>query len=99
MPYLDRFLEMMAAEKGTARSTLSSYETDIRDFFNFLKTKDPKLAVSKDIQDYVVTQKHLAAASVARRLSSLRQFYKLLMSEGEITENPTSLIEAPRYRR
>ena len=99
MPHLDRFLEMMAAEKGTARSTLSAYETDLRDFFGFLKNKEPQSVVSKDIQDYVVTQKHLAAPSVARRLSCLRQFYKFLMSEGEVTENPTSLIEAPRYRR
>jgi integrase/recombinase XerD len=99
MPYLDRFLEMMAAEKGTARSTLSAYETDLRDFFGFLKNKNPPSVVSKDIQDYFVTQKHLAAASVARRLSCLRQFYKFLMSEGDVTENPTTLIDAPRYRR
>ena len=99
MPYLNRFLEMMAAEKGTARSTLSAYEADLRDFFEFLKNKKPQAAVPTDIQDYVVTQKHLAAASMARRLSALRQFYKFLMSEGEITENPTSLVEAPRYRR
>ncbi len=99
MLYLDRFLEMMAAEKGTARSTLSAYETDVRDFCRFLNNKEPQAVVSKDIQDYMITQKHLAAASVARRLSSLRQFYKFLMSESEITENPTSLIEAPRYRR
>lgn len=99
MPYLDRFLEMMAAEKGTARSTLSAYETDLRDFFGFLKNKEPQSVVSKDIQDYIITQKHLAAPSVARRLSCLRQFYKFLMSEGEVKEDPTSLIEAPRYRR
>lgn len=99
MPYLDRFLEMMAAEKGTARSTLSAYETDLRDFFGFLKNKEPLSVVPQDIQEYIVTQKHLAAASVARRVSCLRQFYKFLVSEGEISENPTSLIEAPRYRR
>ncbi|OJW53967.1 MAG: recombinase XerD [Alphaproteobacteria bacterium 41-28] len=99
MPTLDRFLEMMAAEKGTARSTLSAYETDLRDFFGFLKNKEPQSVASKDIQDYIITQKHLAAASVARRLSCLRQFYKFLMSEGDVKEDPTSLIEAPRYRR
>jgi integrase/recombinase XerD len=99
MPYLDRFLEMMAAEKGTARSTLSAYETDLRDFFGFLKNKEPQSVLSKDIQDYIITQKHLAAPSVARRLSCLRQFYKFLMSEVELKEDPTSLIEAPRYRR
>jgi integrase/recombinase XerD len=99
MLYLERFLEMMAAEKGTARSTLSAYETDLRDFFGFLRNKELQSVTSKDIQDYMMTQKHLAAASVARRVSCLRQFYKFLVSEGEITENPTTLIEAPRYRR
>lgn len=96
---IDRFLEMMAAEKGTAKSTLSAYETDLKDFFNTIQGKDISSVVETDIQNYLITQKHLAASSLARRISSLRQFYKFLMSEGEITENPTSLIDAPRYRR
>ncbi|MBS0271492.1 MAG: site-specific tyrosine recombinase XerD [Proteobacteria bacterium] len=99
MMVIDRFLEMMAAEKGATRSTLSAYETDLKDFLKFLKDKDFHLVVSTDIKNYLITQKHLAATSLARRISSLRQFYKFLMSEGEITENPTSLVEAPRYRR
>jgi len=96
---IDRFLEMMAAERGAAKSTLSAYETDLKDFFGFLKTKTPEAILFKDIQDYLITQKHLSAPTLARRLSSLRQFFKFLMSEGEIQENPTSLIESPRYRR
>ncbi len=99
MLHLDRFLEMLAAEKGTARSTLSAYETDLKDFFRFFKGNDPQSVDSKVIRDYLVTQKHLAASSLSRRLSSLRQFYKFLMSEGEIAENPMALVEAPRYRR
>ncbi len=97
MSDLDRFLEMMVAEKGIARSTLCAYETDLKDFFGFLKNKEPKTVVSKDIQDYVMTQKHLAVASVARRLSCLRQFYKFLSDTG-VMENPTSLIKSPGYR-
>ena len=99
MLYLDRFLEMMAAERGAARATLSAYEADLRDFLEFLKEKELKSVQFKDIQNYLVTQKHLSAPTVARRLSSLRQFYKFLMSEGKIEENPTSLVEAPRHRR
>ena len=99
MNYLDRFLEMMAAERGTARSTLSAYETDLRDLFLFLKNKDLLSVDSRDIQNYLVTQRHLAPSSLSRRLSSIRQFYKFLISEGETTQNPTSLIESPRYRR
>ncbi|MDZ4322649.1 MAG: tyrosine-type recombinase/integrase, partial [Alphaproteobacteria bacterium] len=96
---IDRFLEMLAAEKGMARSTLSAYESDLKDFSAFLTPNELHQATSQDIQNYFITQKHLAPSSLARRLSSLRQFYKYLMSEENLTENPTVLIEAPRYRR
>lgn len=96
---VDRFLEMLAAEKGIARSTLSAYESDLKDFSAFLTPNELHQATSKDIQNYFITQKYLAPSSLARRLSSLRQFYKYLMSEENLTENPTTLIEAPRYRR
>lgn len=99
MVHLDRFLEMMAAERGAARSTLSAYEADLKDFFSFIKTHDPALITLKNIQDYLVLQKNLSVSTVARRISCLRQFYKFLMSEGYITENPTSLLEAPRHQR
>ena len=99
MVHLDRFLEMMAAERGAARSTLSAYEADLKDFFSFIKTHDPALITLKNIQDYLVLQKNLSVSTVARRISCLRQFYKFLMSEGYITENPTSLLEAPRQQR
>lgn len=99
MVHLDRFLEMMAAERGAARSTLSAYEADLKDFFSFIKTHDPSLITLKNIQDYLVLQKNLSVSTVARRISCLRQFYKFLMSEGYITENPTSLLEAPRHQR
>src|SRR3990167_5737429 len=96
---VDRFLEMLAAERGVARSTLSAYETDLKDFFLFLKSKDPHQVTAQDIQSYLKTQKHLAPSSLARRLSAIRQFYKYLMGEENLKENPTSIIESPRYRR
>lgn len=99
MAALDRFLEMLAAEKGMARATLSAYETDLKDFFHFLKGKPPTEISSQEIQSYLQTQKHLAPSSLARRLSALRQFYKYLMSEENLKENPTTIIESPRYRR
>lgn len=99
MDDLNSFLEMMAAERGTAKSTLCAYETDLTDFLKFLNGKDILTVETKDIQNYLVTQKNLASSSVARRLSSLRQFFKFLMSESKIKHNPTALIESPKFRR
>lgn len=96
---LDRFLEMMSAEKGAAPLTLCSYEADLKDFFWFLSDRIPQQVHSKDIQNYLVSRGHLSASTMARRLSSLRQFYKFLISENEISENPTALVDSPRFRR
>ncbi len=96
---LEQFLEMMAAERGAARSTLSAYETDLKDFFAFLKGQSPVSATLKDLQEYLVTQKSHSGPTVARRLSCLRQFYRFLMSEEQIESDPTSLLESPRHRR
>lgn len=96
--YIDRFLETMIIEKRAAKSTLSAYEADLKDFFGFLKDKNPVAVLSQDIQDYIGTQKKFLASTVARRLSSLRQFYKFLMHEGEVQKNPISFITSPPYR-
>lgn len=99
MVQIERFLEMMIVEKGATLSTLSAYEADLKDFKRFLKSKALTSTTPKDLQAYLASLHALSASTVARRLSSLRQFYKFLMSEGEISENPTALIEGPRHRR
>jgi len=76
---------MMASERGARPATLDSYGRDLSDFEDFLKenmvraTPDHIKAYLKDL-----SARGMAPSTISRRLSSLRQFYKFLMSEGGI---------------
>ncbi|MCA1492510.1 site-specific tyrosine recombinase XerD [Sinorhizobium alkalisoli] len=101
--HLEAFLEMMSAERGAAVNTLQSYERDLKDALSFLRSRGARLgeASPDDLRHYLA---HLAkegfkSSSQARRLSSLRQFYKFLYAEGLRSDDPTGILDAPKKAR
>jgi integrase/recombinase XerD len=101
--HLEAFLEMMSAERGAAVNTLQSYERDLKDALSFLRWRGTRLldASPDDLRSYL---SHLASegfksSSQARRLSSLRQFYKFLYAEGLRADDPTGILDAPKKAR
>jgi integrase/recombinase XerD len=96
----DNFLEMLAAERGAAVNTLESYRRDLARFAAFLR-KDPADATPDDIRKYLKSLAGLgmAPSTSARHLSTLRQFYRFLFSEGLRPDNPSTTIESARRRR
>jgi len=97
------FLEMMAAERGASRNTLAAYRRDLEDFAAHLTAKGASLRAVRppEISAYLKVTAHagLAAASRARRLSSIRQLYRFLAAEGVISEDPTTGFTGPRRER
>jgi integrase/recombinase XerD len=97
---LESFLEMMSAERGAAANTLSSYERDLADLSEFLSRRGQSLtdAATPDLSAYLthLSAQGFAATSQARRLSSMRQFYRFLYSEGLRSDDPTGIIDAPK---
>ncbi len=100
---LESFLEMMSAERGAAANTLASYERDLSDLMEFMGSRSASLceAATTDLSAYLahLSAQGFAASSQARRLSSMRQFYKFLYSEGLRTDDPTDILDAPRKGR
>lgn len=95
---IDRFLEMMAAERGASRNTLAAYRRDLAQAAEWVKGRlgDADAAVLRKLMaDY----QSLAASSAARKLSALRQFFAFLLDEGERTDNPALDISRPTTRR
>jgi integrase/recombinase XerD len=98
--HIEAFLEMLAAERGSARNTRVAYELDLTDFATFAERRG--IAVSKadagTIQAYMASLQAigLSARTAARRLSALRQFHRFLLREGIRTDDPTSLQDTPR---
>lgn len=96
------FLAMLAAERGAAKNTLEAYARDLADYTGHLAEAGRSLddATIEDIRAYLasLSKRGLAPASIARRLSALRQCHGFLYSEGLRADDPTVTIEGPRKR-
>jgi integrase/recombinase XerD len=101
--HVEAFLEMLSAERGASANTLAAYRRDLKHFAAFLAERggDPADADSQAIRDYLanLTSRGFAATTSARRLSSLRQFYRFLFDEGVRADDPCSAIDSPRKAR
>jgi len=97
------FLDMLAAERGARPNTLSAYRTDLDDFAGHARTSGCRLgdATTEDIRSYLsdLSRRGLAPASVARKLSAVRQFYRFLYAEGHRADDPAAILEGPRRGR
>jgi integrase/recombinase XerD len=97
------FLEMMAAERGAAQNTIEAYRRDLDDFTGFLERRGIALrsASAAALAQYAqgLASEGLAPASRARRISAVRQLYKFLVAEGQITEDPAVRLSGPRQAR
>ena len=94
---IDRFLEMMAAERGASRNTLLAYRADLMGAAEIVGglTGAGKDALGQLTEAWAT----LAASSVARKASALRAFYAFLEEEGLRADNPASALPHPATRR
>ncbi|MCW9035940.1 MAG: site-specific tyrosine recombinase XerD [Rhodospirillales bacterium] len=96
----ENFLEMMAAERGAAVNTIDSYRRDLDLFSDFItrRGEDLETAGADDIRAYLtaMNREGLAASTSARRLSTLRQFYKFLFAERVRSDDPCASLDSPK---
>ena len=94
---------MMAAERGASENTCQAYERDIADFTGWQsqRGRGVEAATSDDIRDFLsaLANRGLAASSSARKLSTLRQFFKFLHGDGYRSDDPTTVVDSPRQGR
>ena len=97
MALIDRFLEMMAAERGASRNTLLAYRTDLRGAAQIMGGLSG--ATKAAVGELAGAWAQLAASSVARKASALRAFYAFLEEEGLRVDNPATALPRPVTRR
>ena len=94
---------MIAAERGASANTLDAYRRDLADFSADLSHAGETIpaADSDALRAHLgrLSKRGLAAASVARRLSAIRQLYRFLYSEGHRSDDPAAVIEGPKRGR
>jgi integrase/recombinase XerD len=100
---IDLYLDMLAAERGAAANTLEAYRRDLEDFSAHLGKHGGTVAAANSdaIRDYLgrLSGRGFSAASVARRLSAIRQLYRFLYAEGNRKDDPAAAIEGPKRGR
>jgi integrase/recombinase XerD len=107
MPTIDHrietFLEMMLAERGAAENTRAAYGRDLKDAAAWCAGRGIDLAGAdtKALRGYMqaMARSGLSAATAARRLSCLRQFFRFLYAEGMRGDDPAAALDAPRRTR
>ena len=96
---IKQFIDYLLAERGLAGNTIASYRRDLMDFAKFIN-KNGSILVSDhhDITEYIANlqKANLASSTIDHRMDSLRGFYKFLVLERIIEENPTLPIEPIR---
>ncbi|MSO73553.1 MAG: site-specific tyrosine recombinase XerD [Alphaproteobacteria bacterium] len=100
---IERFCEMLLSERGASLHTKDAYERDLKAISaHLVATKRALVTADRDeLRGYLSTLADGAFAprTAARRLSSLRQFYRFLIAEGARADDPTEIIDGPRLGR
>ncbi len=98
--YLESFAESLIAERGVSQNTYESYMRDIRGFLLYLEHQGISyLSINLNIINQYFGQKCFLEqknSSKARKMSSIKQFYIFLHSEGIIVSNPLLDLKNPK---
>lgn len=99
--YTDKFLNYITIEKNYSQHTTINYQRDLRDFNEFLESRN-----CRDIKniDYfllrkflvVLSERKLGKRTLSRKISTLKSFFKFILREGIIKNNPAASLIYPR---
>jgi len=100
---LDAFIDTLWAERGLSRNTLQGYRYDLGQLAAHQSSRGRTLvnASREDLLHFLATRLRAGRSprSLSRYLSGFRQFYRWLLREGRIHEDPSALIESPKMGR
>jgi integrase/recombinase XerD len=102
-PAVSRFLDAVWMERGLSSNTLAAYRADLTALGRWLTERQVNITrtTRADLQDFIAWRVHAGARprSTARQLSSFRRFFRYLVREGELREDPTAQIAMPKIGR
>lgn len=100
---IDAFCDQLWLQDGLAQASLASYRRDLVAWIAWLDAHAavPLAATRADVEQWLAEQFRLraSATSIARRLSSLRRFYRFQAERGAIADDPTLRVQAPKRPR
>lgn len=103
MKYLKEYLTYLKIQKNYSDKTINSYKIDIEEFFNYTKKENLHMCNIKynDIHIFLkyLNDKKNSNTTISRKISALRGFYKYLVKEELIKQNPFALVTMPKKEK
>jgi integrase/recombinase XerC len=101
---LDAYIRYLIAEKNLSPFTLRNYRTDILDFARYMAEREETTPLDADRHSFRRYLAHardggIVTASLARRVSTIRNFYAYLAREGHLETNPLAGVGSPKRER
>jgi integrase/recombinase XerC len=99
----ERFLAMLANERGASEHTVRAYAREVRNFAEYLRETLGDGASVKQVEHLhiraylgLLYERGLTKASAARALAAVRSWFKWLAKEGKVKQNPALLVSTPK---
>lgn len=96
-----QFLDYLSVERGLSENTIKSYGQDLEKFTGYVNSR--KIGKIKDVTKhhiskylYFLKDRGLSSSSISRNLVAIKVFYRFLLSERIIKEDPSGTLESPR---
>ncbi|MDQ1317610.1 MAG: Tyrosine recombinase XerD [Candidatus Poribacteria bacterium] len=98
---IGQFTDFLLVEKGLSSNTINAYRRDLQNFARFFENNSELSLLEvkhEDIAKYLgnLGDRQLASSTLDRKMDSMRTFYKFLVVERYINDNPTLMIEPLR---
>jgi integrase/recombinase XerD len=98
---IGQFTDFLLVEKGLSSNTINAYRRDLQNFAKFFENNSELSLLEvkhEDIAKYLgnLGDRQLASSTLDRKMDSIRTFYKFLIVERYIIDNPTLMIEPLR---
>jgi len=104
-PHIQSFLDYLKFEKRYSVHTIIAYQTDLSDFFNFLKntfdSTDLKLISHTWVRSWLASLKENdnTSRSINRKISTLKSFFKYHIKSGNLQSTPMSQVISPKMQK
>lgn len=107
--WIDKYLRYLKIEKNSSKHTIISYRTDLHQFLSFTASTsevDPEMVDITSINRLqirlwlgVLSEDGMARNTIARKVASVRSFFKYAFTRGAIIKNPAHLLIVPKAEK
>jgi len=96
--YIEKFIRYLEIERNASKHTLINYSVDLKSLSEFLREEPIEKIDYVSLRRYLahIKEQNLSKVSIARKIASIRSFFKFLFREGIIKSNPASSLSTPK---